>query len=202
MAVRNSMASLITRVRTLINDPSSTSQIFDDQTIQDVLDYGRLDVVNEVMTPKPTFTGASIQFLNYYTQLGDWEDDIVFKQYLVTPVTPATLEPIAGHIVFAATTLPPIYWTGKTYDVYRAAADLLERQAAQWMLRFSFSSDGQSVQRSQAHTMILDLATTYRQQQRPREISLIRSDMRSRDNMAGAGLGPLEIDYMGDGSGH
>lgn len=201
MAVRSTMASLIYRVRGLINDPAGTSQIFDDQTIQDVLDFGRQDIVNEVMIPKPTFTGASIQFLNYYTHVGDWEDDIVFKQYLVNIVTPATLEPIAGHIVFAATTLPPIYATGKFFDIYRAAADLLERQAAQWSLSFDFSADGQSFKRSQAAMALQKLANTYRMQQRPRTIEVTRTDVRSRENMAGAGLGPLEVDYMGSGDG-
>lgn len=201
MAVRATMASLIYRVRGLINDPAGTSQVFDDQTIQDVLDFGRMDIVNEVMIPKPTFTGSSIQFLNYYSHVGDWEDDIVFKQYLVNIVTPATLEPIAGHITFAATTLPPIYLTGKFYDVYRAAADLLERQAAQWSLSFDFSADGQSFKRSQAAMALQKLAMTYRMQQRPRTIEVTRTDMKSRENMAGAGLGPLEVDYMGSGDG-
>lgn len=201
MAVRSTMASIIYRVRSLINDPGGTSQVFDDQTIQDVLDFGRQDIVNEVMIPKPTFTGSTIQFLNYYSHIGDWEDDIVFKQYLVNIVTPATLEPISGHIVFAATTLPPIYLTGKFYDTYRAAADLLERQAAQWSLSFDFSADGQSFKRSQAAQALQRLANTYRMQQRPRTIELTRTDIKSQDNMAGAGLGRLEIDYMGSGDG-
>lgn len=201
MAVRSTMTAMIARVRTLTNDvlPSGNGQIFADQTVQDVLDEGRSDVVNEVMTPRPTFTGSQIQFLDYYTALGDWEDDYVIKQFLINVVTPSLSEPIPGHWQFAASTLPPLYITGKTYDIYRAAADLLERQAAQWALRFSFSADGQSMQRSQALTMLLDLATNYRLKARAINITAMRTDTRQTGNLVGLGLGPLEIDYMGSG---
>lgn len=201
MAVRSSMASLITRVRLLINDPVGAAQIFADQDIQDVLDAARLDVKNEALIPKATFNGSAIQFLDYYAHLGDWEDDLVIKQYLVTTVTPATVEPIAGHWQFATSTLPPLYISGKTYDIYRAAADLLERWAARWALCYSFSSDGQSFQRQQAGQALKALSCTYRMQQRARMFTVTRSDLKQSGNMAGAGLGPLEIDYMSDGSG-
>jgi hypothetical protein len=120
MAVRSSMAALIARVRVLLNDPAGASQVFDDQTIQDVMDEGRTDVVNGVLVAKPTYSGASIQFLDYYATLGDWETDYVLKQYLTVTVTPSAVEPIAGHFQFSATTLPPIYITGKTFDIYCA----------------------------------------------------------------------------------
>lgn len=201
MAVRSSMAALIARERILINDPAGASQIFDDQTIQDILDEGREDIVNMVLIPKPTFTGATIQFLNYYSDVGGWEDDYVLKQYLVNVVTPSTVEPIAGHFVFAATTLPPIYITGKLFDVYRGAADLLERMAARWALSYNVTVDGQTLHREGASAQLLKLAQTYRMKQRARGITLTRTDVRSSSNLAGAGLGPLEIDYMSSGQG-
>lgn len=201
MAVRSTMSELIARVRTLINDPSGSSQTFDDQTIQDVMDESRADIKNEVMIPKPTFTGSTIQFVDYYTHLGGWENDYVIKQYLVTAVTPATSEPIAGHWTFSTSTLPPLYISGKTFDVYRAAADLLERMAAQWALRYNITVDGQNLQRSQASAMLLNLAQTHRQKQRAHTLHVTRTDIKSTENMAGAGLGPLELDYMGSGDG-
>jgi hypothetical protein len=195
------MESLITRVRVLINDPSSTSQIFADQTIQDVLDASRLDVKNQVLRPLATFAASTIQFLDYYADVGDWEDDVVFKQFLVTVVTPSINEPIAGHWQFATTTLPPVYLSGKTYDIYRCSADLLERQAVQWALSYNVSVDGQNLQRGQVANALQKLALTYRAQQRPSTINLIRTDIHSVGNMAGAGLGAQEIDRMGSGDG-
>lgn len=201
MAARSTMAALISRVRLLINDPVTANMTFTDDDIQNVLDAGRADVKNQVMIPKPTFSGSTIQFLDYYTELGDWEDDVVFKQYLVNVVTPSINEPIAGHWQFSQTMLPPIYISGKTYDIYRAAADLLERMAAKWVLSYNISVDGQSLQRSQAAIALQNLAKTYRMQQRAFGISLRRSDLRGASNLAGAGLGPLEIDYLGSGDG-
>ncbi len=200
MAVRTTMAALIARARLLINDPAGITQLFEDQDIQDVMDESRLDVVNEVMRPQPTYTGAQIQFLDYYTSLGNWEDDWVIKQFLITEVTPSLAEPIAGHWQFSNSTLPPLYITGKNYDIYRAAADLLERQAAQWSLSFNINVDGQSLARSQAAQALQKLALTYRMKQRAINIIGMRSDTKRAGNLVGLGLGPVEVDYMGSGN--
>lgn len=201
MPVRSTMAALIARVRILINDPAGASQTFDDSTIQDVLDESRADYKNEVLKPKPTFSGSTIQFLDYYHPLGGWEDDLVIKQYLINQVTPSLSEPIAAHFQFAQTTLPPLYISGKLFDIYRAAADLLERQAAMWVLRYNVNVDGQSLQRSQAATALQTLAKTYRLKQRAGAIHVTRTDIRQPSGLAGAGLGPLEVDYMASGDG-
>src|SRR2546421_10853666 len=150
MAVRATMAVLISRVRTLINDPAGASQVFDDNTIQDVLDESRLDFQNEVLQYVPTYVSGTIKYLDYYHELGGWEDSPVLKQYLTTTVTPALSEPIAGHWAFTNNTFPPVSITGSVHDIWHAAADLLERMAARWVLQFNFSSDGQSFQRAQA----------------------------------------------------
>src|SRR5258707_13612556 len=110
MAVRNTMqTSLIPRVRLLINDPAGGSQVFDDQTIQDVLDESRQDIGNMALLGVPTYSGATIQYLDYYSDLGGWEDGYVLKQYLTVVVTPSVKEPIPGHRAFAVSTFPPVY---------------------------------------------------------------------------------------------
>lgn len=204
MAVRSSMAALIARVRVLINDtlPVNNGQIFTDQTIQDVMDESRQDYTSFVLEPRPTFSGSTIQWLDYYSELGGWEDDYVIKQYLINQVTPSLSEPISGHWQFSTTTLPPLYITGKLYDVYRSAADLLERQAAQWVLRYSMSVDGQNLQRGQVATALQTLAHTYRRKQRAMSIQLKRTDIGNQENLLSAAGGPTEIDYMADGNGH
>jgi hypothetical protein len=170
------MLPLIKRVRQLINDPQSATQNFGDQEIQEVLDESRLDVVNEPLIAKPTYA-PTIQYLNYYSKQGGWEEDYTFSQYLSIVVTPSVLEPIAGHFTFAASTYPPVLITGKLYDVHRAAADLLERLAAKHALDYDMTVNGQSLHRSQAVTALLNLAKRYRAQQRPSTISVRRSDL-------------------------
>lgn len=203
MAVRPTMANIISRLRTLVNDPSGASEIWTDQTIQDVLDERdtRLDLRYLALAPAPTYTGNTIYYYDYFSDLGDWEDDITFWQWRINQFTPVVSENIVGHWNFSQTVLPPVYCIGKTFDIYRAAANLLERQAAQWSLSFDFSADGQSFRRSQAALALRNLAMQYRQQQRPTTINLLRTDLVDKAGNNSLGLGPLPIDYMGDGSG-
>lgn len=199
MPVRSTMAALIARVRSMINDPAGASQVWADQDIQNVLDESRIDYYNEPLEPRWTFSGTTPVVLDYLapSQLGDWEDDIVLKQFLTVVLTPATSDDIVGHWTFAQTTLPPVFITGKTYDIYRASADLLERWSARYALLFNISVDGQSLQRSQAHSMLLDLAKQYRMKQRAGSITVKRGDLGGP--AAALSLGPQEIDYMGSG---
>lgn len=203
MAARSTMLPLIQSIRVLINDllPVGSGQIFSDDVIQDVLDEGRLDVVNGSLTPKATYSGSGLQYLDYYSDGGGWEDGMILKQYLTVIVTPSLIEPIAGHFQFAANIFPPVYISGKQFDRYRAAADLLERLSAQWVLSYSMTVDGQSLQRNQATRSILLLAKEYRRKQRPRTITMKRADLAgtSEDDNA-LSLAPRNIDYYASGS--
>lgn len=173
---RASMAALITRTRELINDTSGSPTWSDDQ-IQNVLDAGRVDYRYLRLVPTPDWSTGAIRFLDYYAPLGDWETDWTFAQYYTTVVTPSTTEPIAGRVTFAASTFPPVYIAfGKSYDIYRAAADLLERGAAQWLTAYNVIVDGQRLERNQVATAMRDLAKQYRMQQRPRTAKLTRPD--------------------------
>jgi len=192
------MAALILRVRTLINDilPVGNGQIFTDQTVQDVMDEGRLDFKNVMLKPAPTFTTGTVQYLDYWSDYGGWEDSTVFKQWLSTSVTPSVSEPIAGHWQFSASTLPPVYLSGSVMDCYRAAADLLERQAAQWLMAYAISVDGQTLHREQVATALLTLAKTYRMKQRPGVILAVRTDLNTAQSVDEGLSGPKFYDYM------
>lgn len=199
MAVRLTMAALISSVRILINDlaPVGNGQIFSDQIIQDVLDEGREDVKNMPLIPKPTFNVGTIQYLDYWSEFGGWEDGYVLKQYLTIVVTPSVLEPIAGHFQFSSNTWPPVYISGTLHDRYRAAADLLERMAAQWVLSYSMTVDSQNLQRGQVVNNLQALARTYRMKQRPRTIIARTNAVGNKDT--GISLEPSELDYMSSG---
>ena len=200
MPVRATMAGLIARTRLLINDPAGASQIFADQDVQNVLDESRTDMYNQPLVPQWTYSGTTPQVLDYFapSQWGDWEDDIVLKQYLTVLVTPSAIDDIVGHWTFAASTLPPVFITGKTFDIYRAAADLLERWAARWALRFNVTADGQNLHLEGASTQLINLARRYRMKQRLGVTSFTRSDI-AVASTASVGLGAQEIDRMGSG---
>jgi hypothetical protein len=196
MPARSTMAALILRVRDLINDPAGTSQIWSDNQIQDVLDESRIDVINGDLRPRATFSGTTIQYLDYFSNYGSWEDGMVLKQYLTVVVTPSAIEPIVGHFTFSANTFPPVFVTGKNYDIYRAAADILERWAAKWTLSYDMSVGGQTFRRGQAADALQKLAKTYRMKQRPSSIYMRRGDLTGGKELVRDLLGPKEIDYM------
>jgi len=201
MPVRSTMANLIARTRLLINDPAGANQVFTDQDVQNVLDESRTDLYNQPLIPKWTY-GSAYGVYDYLapTQLGDWEDDVVLKQNLTVVVTPATVDDIVGHWTFTQSTLPPVYITGKTYDTFRSAADLLVRMAARWALRFNATADGQTLHLEGVSTNLLNLAKQYRAKQRIGVTTMTRSDLQQPAGAAsGVNLDPRPIDYMGSG---
>lgn len=177
MAVRASMADLIARVRLLINDPAGAGQAFADQEIQDALDRHRSDVRYLELTGGETVAqGGAVSYLDYFADRGDWEADEKLYDSSFAELAPATSDRLTGHWTFAANTDPPVSIVGKSYDVYAAAADLLETWAAKEKLSFDFATDGQSFSRSQKVAALLSLAREYRRRQRPVSVGMVRSD--------------------------
>jgi hypothetical protein len=63
------------------------------------------------------------------------------------------------------------------YDVYGAAAELLEMWAAREKLSFDFSADGAQYRRSQKVANLLDLAAQFRRRQQVQVIRQVRGDI-------------------------
>lgn len=175
MALRPSMSSLIARVQTLIADPTATA--FTPQQCQDALDLHRTEQRYIPLRAQPTFSGGgTVFFLDYYSNIQNWADDIVLQDTSYTLLTPTLSENIVGHWAFG--TQPgalAVRATGKTYDIYAAAADLLESWAAQVKLDFSVSTGTSAYQRQQKFTMMMDLAKKYRMQAMP-QMSIMSDD--------------------------
>lgn len=200
---RSTMANLIARVRTML--PPNSSMQFTDDVVEDALDMTRTDARYLTLLPAPTWSGTNILYLDYYTDqgLGNWEDDQTLWQFRTRAVIPSVSDNLVGHWTFASTTLPPVMLIGKTYDIWRAAADLCERWAAALALAYAFTSDGQTFNRQQATQALLSMARTYRLKSRPRNAKLIRDDI--TDDMPDEStptLAAQEIDYYGSGDGN
>ena len=180
MAVRTSMTDLIARVRLMIAE--SGTAIFADQDIQDKLDECRENVRYELLTPQPTFANpGGIQYNDYYSgdpdhPRGFWEADEVIIYGDFTTRAPVTSDEIVGHWTFN-NQLPPLLIAGKRYDVYRAAADLLDYKiAALSATQVDFSADGQSFHLSQQLAYLEKRALDYRRKARARLGALGRAD--------------------------
>lgn len=216
------MAALITKTRLLIGDPAGTSQRFDDQTIQDQLDLRRIDVWYEPLKMAPAIVNAastnnvpSMIFADYYSDFGYWESDVTLQgNSTSTHAAWVVLTPVATELmldnahfqfetsIFTTGTFPgqypPVWCTGKTYDPYGAAADLLEFWAATLTSKYDMTVDGQSLHRSQLMQAKFTLAAQYKRKTRPFVGKQIRWDVAPQmDSKAtpvlGGGYGISEV---------
>lgn len=198
MAVRATMSQLIAQIRLMIADPSGVNQQFSDQAVQDRLDASRDDIRYEGLTIAPSIvntasTGNQPQtiFADYYSKYQWWESDIVLQAQGPTGaawvvVTPTSSDYITGHWtfednVFTSGTvpgqLPPVFATGKVYDLNASAADLLEFWAATLLGAYDITVDGQSLRRSQLMTAKLNMAQYYRRLAKPKVAKMDRHDV-------------------------
>ena len=190
MPVRSSMSDLITRVRRYIGDPASSSQQFEDWEIQDALDDGHQYIVRYApLRPGPTLqVGGLYDFLDYYSDVGNWESDEKLTWVDFSIITPTSSDRIAGHWVVPQQTpvgvYPPVYITGKFYDLYGASADILERWCASLAdTTFNFSADGTSFSAGKIIDTKMALADQYRRK------AFATSHRATRADVAGSGPG-------------
>lgn len=184
MSVRTSMGDLITRIRTLVNDPSpdgfphtTGTVVWTDQQLQDFLDRHQTVVRYAQLQPAPSMTtGGVISYLEYVAGDQDWEADVALADAAFAALTPATSDLINGVWTFAASTVPPVFATGKVYDVHWAAADVLEAWAAKVALRFDFATSDQRFQASQQREALLEVAQVYRSKAKPKRADMVRAD--------------------------
>jgi hypothetical protein len=196
MGVRTSMSDLITRVRTLINDPSGGSAVFTDQQVQDWLDRTRQVVRYELLTAAPDIvpgspSPAQFNWATYVSRYTDWEADEVIQGNLSGTawhvLTPVTSDELTGRWTFDVVLptistsipaqLPPVFITGKIYDPYLAAAYALEMWAAILTDAYDFMSDGQTFRRSQRMSGKMLLAEAYRRNAKPTIMTTHRGDL-------------------------
>ena len=160
---RATLAELIARVRGLIADTSGASQVFGDDEIEAALDEHRTDVRYEELEPVETLEPTGTTWLGYYSRFRWWEGGAVLQAGAWATLAPASAELSLGRWHFAASQNPPVYATGNVFDVYAAAADLLDRWAAKLKLDADFTlASGRGVQRRQKIENLRALAAEYR----------------------------------------
>lgn len=201
---RSTMADLIALVRTMIADPAGVSQQFQDIDIQNRLDASRDDIRYEGLTIAPSIvntasTGnqASTIFADYYSKYPWWEQDVVLQGYFNGAawivLTPLASDYIVGHWQFDSTAvfvngtvpgqLPPVFATGKIYDLNAAAADLLEFWAATLAGSYDITVGGQVFRRSQLMAAKLTMAQYYRRLAKPKVAKMNRNDLLDVNSM-------------------
>lgn len=149
MAVRASMAYIISHVRSLINDPADASTQFTDQFIQDQLDVHRLDLYNDCLTPADTVTSTGvIEWHDFFSRYAFWETDYLIQKVSGATATPDTVELLAGKFHYNTNQTEPLMITGKVYNVYGVSSKLLTTWVATLRGQIqSWTADGTTVQR-------------------------------------------------------
>lgn len=171
---RTALASIITQVRDLINDPAGAGQVFTDDQIQLSLDRYRQDVRYLRLEPAATITPSATSYLDYYAPgaYKPWEGSPTLVDGGYNALTPDTSDLDNGHWTFASSQSPPVYIVGIVHDLYSAAADLLEKWASKVALQFDFSADGGNYSMSQKQAQLMALARQYRANGKPQKVEV------------------------------
>jgi len=191
------MVPLVGEVRDLIGDPDNGSPQFNNQQVQNALDESRSDVRYELLVAAPTITNTANQaffvWIDYYSRFQYWEIDAAVVQWGdYTQRSPVATEFINGHWQFnyiiapgqlppnadAPAQIPPLYVTGRTFDIYAAAVKLLKMLKAKYALTtFNFSANGQNFQAGTIFQTLGGLIADYSRKIIPTQIALVRDDI-------------------------
>jgi hypothetical protein len=161
---RATMAALLARLRRIVGDPAGASQKFSDDELQEALDshrrearYARLREVESIAA------GGTVTCKDFEAGVGNWESGAQLTDSGFNVLTTGITEDLlTGRWAFASSPKWPIHVTGWYYDLYGAAAEVLEQWAAKEKLSFDISADGQSFKRSQKAEQLMRLASECR----------------------------------------
>ena len=166
---RTGMQTLIDTVRGYANAGTAeftldNTHYWDDVELQRVLDRHRQDVVFAEMIPVQSYSGGTPIYLEYQAGYNDIESGTaVFKiENADGTVGGWTMDYARGVATFATDQGgSAYYWTGHTYDLDAAAADIWRLKAANVANLFDFTTDGHSIKRSDKRKEYLAMADYY-----------------------------------------
>lgn len=172
------MATLVNKVRDLINGQPQND--WTDEQIETALDRVRTRATYHRLAQEPTKTATETTYLAYTAPYGDWESTAVLTDSNYNVITADTADYDLGRWEFETQPDWPVYLTGYSYDVYGAAADLLERKLTGFAAEYDFSADGGSYSRSQKYEQFAALIQRYRTLSRTggvRSVPMVRGDV-------------------------
>lgn len=176
MAERTSTSQLIAHVRRLLKIPDESS-VLDNQDIQDALDATRIEVAQWELEGVP-FVQPDRQTVYHWFNApmgGAWDRDALIQGASWETLTPDVVKSdyINGRFYFTTPRTLGVFITGGLYDVYAAAADIVEGVLVSGAVdSFDFTADGLSVSRSQKMGNLNMMAAGFRAKSRPVTISV------------------------------
>jgi hypothetical protein len=191
MAARTTLATVISDVRALTSAgpneyTKGTANYFDDDQVQRILDRHRADVFDHVLAANPARSGGTLVYQTYVAGLDSWEEtDGGTATFVITALAGGTVVPSGwsadyqrGIVTFTADQGPVRFAvTGRRYDIYGAAAEVLRVWATQKKAACDFTIDGQAEFVEGQTRNMLSLAKEYAARAEPMTVALGRNDI-------------------------
>jgi len=189
---RTGMQTLIDTVRGFANaDPdewevstdSSIVTYWSDDEIQRVLDRHKQEYIHELMDAQPTYESGSSVYKRYLLNAINVESGTaVFKvEDVAGTVSGYTADYTRGIVTFSTDQSgKSFYWSGFSYDLYAAAADIWRMKASHVAGLVDFSTDGHSIKRSQQAQQYLNMSQYFQSRSESEGVTttkIVRDDL-------------------------
>lgn len=177
----STLNSLVDRVRGLIGDPAGSKEHFDRDAVEDALRQ-HVMYVERRATDQVVATGGGAQI--FYLPFGNFADDTLLLDAYGEEVAAGEIDYHNGRWTFYESRTYPLYVTGRSFDIHGAAADLLERWAADVKLEIDLSVGDIKLTRSQKAKTLMEMAKTQRGKMRLQTVKIVDESYTS--NLRGA----------------
>lgn len=185
---RAGMANLIQSVRELSNAGTAdmtvgTVTYFSDDHLQGYLDKYRITIKDQPLQAIPDDNGTTVQYLEYFIpEPLAWFEESGADSGWALRTADGTVSPTINYeariVTFSSDTAgSTIYLDCRVYDVYQAAADVLDRKADYEALNVDWSSDNHSVKASQVSASYRKIAASYRSKSGGMFAKMVRTDL-------------------------
>jgi hypothetical protein len=175
---RQSMTDVINRAVSLAGQGS----VWSADVVQTYLDDCRAEARYVALEAVPSIApGGSITYLSFDAGAGQWEGTatggLVLLDGAYGTLTPSSADCASGRFSFASQPALPVMVLGWRYDIYEAAARLIDNLAGSVAAGFDFRDGDQQFSRSQIGQNYAAAAERLRANAWPCSIAADRSDM-------------------------
>lgn len=188
MTARDGMSTLLLELRGLANSGTAdytigTASYWSDDHLQTILDRNRVDLYRHPTEAILSYDDGDVEYKEYHIGYGHLEQGTAyFKVENSAGTTVGTSNYTAdyntGVLAFSEDQGGTAYlFSGRSYDIYKAAAEVWRQKAAYFATQFDISSDNHSMRRSQIVKQCFEMASFYEAQATTGgNTELIRSD--------------------------
>lgn len=137
-----------------------TAVFWDDDHLQEILDWNRIDFVERELRPIPKTVSSSLVYLRYDAPYGYLETitsgtaiwNITTSDGTQAGTANYSVDYTKGIVTFTADQGGTAWFmTGRSYDLNSAAADVWERKAVYFQQSYDVKTDGHDLSRSQLY---------------------------------------------------